>query len=109
MTEPTTPYQTAPPASRLDLFQHALVRLTPTAWVTPTLIAINVLVFVAMVIKGVGFLEPSIVDLLAWGANYGPLTNSGQWWRLLSCTILHIGGHAHRIEYVGAVQCWFFG
>lgn len=61
------------------------------ARVTPALIALNALVFLAMVATGVSFTQPNTFQLLQWGANYGPLTVSGQWWRLVSACFLHIG------------------
>src|SRR5438309_8053942 len=72
-------------------FHDQLVEATPVAFVTPTIVALNVLVFIAMVIKGVPFLQPSAHAVLPWGANFGPLTSSGQWWRLLAACFLHFG------------------
>jgi membrane associated rhomboid family serine protease/Flp pilus assembly protein TadD len=59
--------------------------------VTGAIIAINVLVFLAMGISGVSWTEPGYQALVRSGANFGPLTLSGEWWRLLSSTFVHIG------------------
>ena len=29
--------------------------------------------------------------MLDWGANFGPMTMNGQWWRLVTCMFLHFG------------------
>jgi rhomboid protease GluP len=68
-----------------------LAKLTPRIVVTPTLIALNALVFVAMAATGVGLLKPEVEGLLRWGANYGPLTTAGQPWRLASSMFVHVG------------------
>jgi rhomboid protease GluP len=59
--------------------------------VTQALIGINVAVFVVMALRGVSPVQPTIADLVYWGANYGPYTIAGQWWRLLTCVFVHIG------------------
>ena len=76
---------------KLAEFGRSLRVLTPRGFVTEALIALNVLVFLVMVVRGVSPMEPTIADLLAWGANYGPRTTGGQPWRLLTATFLHIG------------------
>jgi membrane associated rhomboid family serine protease/Tfp pilus assembly protein PilF len=63
--------------------------------VTQAIFGINVAVFIAMLLAGVSMLDnPAGQDLVHWGANYGPLTVSGQWWRLLTCVFVH-GGLLH--------------
>lgn len=79
------------PGGQAAAFERLLAELTPRVWVTPTLIAVNVLLFVAMTVSGVSLLHPTIDDLLRWGADFGPYTMSGQWWRTLTCTFIHIG------------------
>src|SRR5207249_3684590 len=44
-----------------------------------------------MILTGVSIFEPSIDDLLRWGADFGPSTTGGQWWRLLTSSFLHVG------------------
>lgn len=60
-------------------------------FVTPILINLNILVFIAMVISGVNVFLPDIESLIRWGANFRLVTLEGQWWRLLTCCFLHIG------------------
>ena len=59
--------------------------------VTGVLIAVNVLVYLAMVLRGVSPTDPTVDQILRWGANFGPYTLDHQWWRLLTCMFLHIG------------------
>jgi len=63
------------------------------AWPAATilLIAISTTVFVAMVAKGVSAVYPTSEHLLHWGANYGPYTLGGQYWRLVTASFLHVG------------------
>ncbi len=82
----------SPAGERKTSFQDALEDATPIAFVTPALIALNVLVFLAMCLRGVPFLQPNAQQVLPWGANFGPLTvGDGQWWRLLTACFLHFG------------------
>ena len=81
-------------------------RVEPAPWtrqqsssmaVTQAIFGINVAVFVAMSLA-VGV---TVLGSQAWlqlsvhlGANYGPYTLSGDWWRLLACVFIH-GGLLH--------------
>ena len=58
---------------------------------TSVLLAVNCLVFVLMTIRGASPILPDTDQLLHWGANYGPYTLGGQYWRLVTCAFLHIG------------------
>ncbi|MEP6673847.1 MAG: rhomboid family intramembrane serine protease [Ferruginibacter sp.] len=60
-------------------------------YVTYSIMAINVIVFVIMCIKGVSVFAPTGLDIINWGGNYGPLTLTGDWWRLITCVFVHIG------------------
>jgi rhomboid protease GluP len=58
---------------------------------TIALIGINVLVFAVMVLSGVSAFQPTPKDAIAFGADFGPLTLSGQWWRLITSMFVHFG------------------
>ncbi len=77
---------TAPPG--LSGLLHARPAQAP---VTVTLLAINVLVFLAMLMNGGSLWHGSTAVPLQWGANFGPATQDGQWWRLGSALFLHFG------------------
>ena len=68
-----------------------LRRQSTSMAVTQAFFGINVAVFIAMALAGVSILEPTGQELVRWGANFGPYTIGGQWWRLLTCVFLHIG------------------
>src|SRR6059058_1207662 len=59
--------------------------------VTVALIAMNALVFAIMVLSGVSAFLPTPQQALAFGADFGPLTLNGQWWRLATCMFVHFG------------------
>jgi membrane associated rhomboid family serine protease len=55
---------------------------------------INVAVFLGMALAGSTVMDLSPQETIHWGANWGPLTLSGEWWRLLTCVFVH-GGVSH--------------
>ncbi|MGC2273263.1 MAG: rhomboid family intramembrane serine protease, partial [Candidatus Sulfotelmatobacter sp.] len=72
-----------------------------TITLTQVFFGINVAVFLGMVLASANpaaFLSPlqefAGMELVQWGANVGPLTISGEWWRLLTCVFVH-GGLLH--------------
>ncbi len=63
-----------------------------TAPATYALVAINCLVYLGMILQGVSPRNPTIADLLRWGANSGPYILIGhQWWRLVTAAFVHAG------------------
>ena len=82
------PSTDAQPLSHItDLMRGRLV-LTPA---TVTLVAVNILVFAAMLANGAGLWHSPNHVQLAWGAGFGPATKDGQWWRLGTAMFLHFG------------------
>jgi rhomboid protease GluP len=81
--------------ARQDL-RESLGMLIPKGdyFITPILIYMNVGLFIIMFISGLGFMSFKGQDLLEWGANFGPMTKDGQWWRLFTSMFLH-GGLMH--------------
>ncbi len=78
-------------ASVIAAPKQRAARRGPLPVVTLTLIGLNVLVYAAMGLSGVSWTEPSVEHAIRWGADFGPLTLSGQWWRLFTSTFVHFG------------------
>jgi rhomboid protease GluP len=75
----------------LQPLNEILDRRVPEVWITKLLIILNSLVFIAMLIYGAGLWHSPNGVQLTWGANFGPATQDGQWWRLASAMFLHFG------------------
>ena len=61
---------------------------------TCALLAVIVAAFLAMVVSAKttkALASPSNELVLRWGALYGPLVRAGQWWRIATCSLVHIG------------------
>ena len=78
-------------------------RVMPAPWVrrgestitlTHVFFGANVAVFIAMVLAGGSVMDFDGHELVHFGANFGPRTLSGDWWRLLTYMFLH-GGLMH--------------
>ncbi len=77
--------------SRAGIPASGQTLVTPSFLVTTILIGLNVLVFVVMVLRGVSPFLPSPQQAIAFGADFGPLTLNGQWWRLVTSMFVHFG------------------
>jgi rhomboid protease GluP len=62
--------------------------------ITTALVAINLTVFVGMVVTGGKLIDFTGQTTVAWGGNYGPYTLNGEWWRLVTAGFVH-GGLLH--------------
>ena len=85
--QPTHPPTPRPPNS-LTALMAARPRRVP---VTASLLAVNGVVFALMLLAGAGFWHTPNGVQLAWGANFGPATQDGQWWRLFTALFIHFG------------------
>jgi rhomboid protease GluP len=88
---------------RGELVDDARQPVMPTPWVrrgesaiglTQILFGINVAVFLGMALATSAVMDFPGPALIRWGANFGPFTLTGEWWRLLTCVFVH-GGLIH--------------
>jgi rhomboid protease GluP len=89
-------------AQRGELGEDAIQPVMAAPWVrressvslTQVIFGANVMVFIAMVAASGPSLDFNGQVMVHFGANFGPYTLSGQWWRLLTYVFLH-GGPFH--------------
>lgn len=102
---PAEPRLPSSEAEALRLPQQATVAAKPAA-ATFALLAVNIGVFIIMVASGISWITPQADQVLRWGADYGPYTLSGQYWRLITSMFLHFG----IIHIFGNMWClWSLG
>jgi len=104
-----------PMAAEKASFVEGLKLATPTAWVTPTLIWLNIVIFLMLAVDSKTISAPALPKMLQWGADFGPLTvTDGQWWRLLTCCFVHLGimhliCNMYALRMVGKLTEQFLG
>lgn len=76
-----------PAGEHMAEFQRSLQSHRPL--VTASLITACVAVYLLQAFFDKSLLGGNIESLVAWGANYGPRTLGGQWWRLVTHLFLH--------------------
>lgn len=72
-------------------FHENMRAIAPKAPVTPTIIGINVAVFLVMLFAGADLMSGDVQVAERFGANYGPLTWNGEPWRLITSAFIHFG------------------
>jgi rhomboid protease GluP len=88
------PYLNAPPPQQRREGSGRGFSAAPATYV---LLGINIAVFLLMVLSGVSTTNPTVDQLLHWGANIGyadylqPGPLQGEWWRLVTAMFVHSG------------------
>ncbi|HWA92597.1 MAG TPA: rhomboid family intramembrane serine protease [Rhizomicrobium sp.] len=60
-------------------------------WGLALLLDVNILVYIAMAIAGLGVVSVQADDLIVWGGNYGPALHGLGWLRLIGSQFVHAG------------------
>lgn len=83
-------------------FYRRVFELTPRVPITKAIVLANLAVFVLMAVTTGEVFSPRGLTLVNWGSNFGPRTLGGEWWRLATCTFVHVG-----LVHV-AINMWVF-
>lgn len=88
--EPAAVETQLPEQDQRDSFNAAMAA-APAPIFTYALVALNVILFLARVILNpASGQQPAAQRYIAWGADFGPLTLHGQWWRVITACFLHL-------------------
>jgi membrane associated rhomboid family serine protease len=72
-------------------YQEQLSRQPPKSTATLSLLAANVMLFLAVALAGGGWIIPNVPFEILAGSNVGSLTTHGEWWRLVTALFVHFG------------------
>jgi membrane associated rhomboid family serine protease len=90
LNEPPAVSLPAPRRARAGAeLRRVLRQRTASVPATYALLAANVAIFAAAAVVSESTRSFSPRDLISWGANFGPRTTNGEWWRLLTGTVLY--------------------
>lgn len=96
-------------------FEQRLREQTPSLWALWAVMALNLGVWLANLVDGLGPLQPETADLFRWGASSASaVVRDGEYWRLITATLLH-GGLVHlalnmwALWVAGTQVCRWFG
>jgi rhomboid protease GluP len=70
-------------------YQDGLKALSPKTPATWTLVAINLLAWLACLLLGASVFDAPGEKLLSWGGNAASEVQKGEWWRMLTAMFLH--------------------
>ena len=73
------------------MFLKSIERRAPNTWATWTIIAITSLVFAVTATRSAQLLHIKPEILITAGSNFGPYTQGGDWWRLVTAMFVHLG------------------
>jgi rhomboid protease GluP len=72
-------------------FEEQLERRAPRLPITYGFALLCLLMFAITIADGAMWFKSNGVVQIGWGSNFGPATIGGQWWRLLTHSLLHFG------------------
>jgi rhomboid protease GluP len=86
-----------------DPYADTLRGRTPHAFVTLAFVIASVTLLVLMIVLGP---RPVFApdSLVSWGAEFGPRTTNGEWWRLVTALVVHAGVIHVLFDIVGMLQ-----
>jgi rhomboid protease GluP len=83
-------------------FDEALGERTRWLLVTPAIVIANLFIFLSLLFGDGAIGNPD--TLIAWGANFGPRTTNGEWWRLATAAFVHDGALALLLNVAAIAQ-----
>ena len=72
-------------------FHEHLAKVSSWLLVTPVILALNVVMFLVMLAAGAGLVQTDPAVHIRFGSNFGPLTWTGEPWRLITSAFIHFG------------------